>query len=110
MRRLATKRIECRGRPVRDGEDQVNGAQTRAVHSGFRSVTWISAVEALLGLLEALVDQRLDRVGGSVDLQRQHLALRGRVIGEHEVRDVLPTGRSADADAYAVEIAGAQRC
>ena len=36
-----------------------------------------SAVEALLGQLEAVGDQRLDRVGGAVHLERQLLALGG---------------------------------
>ena len=63
----------------------------------------------LLGALEALGDQRLDGVGGVVDLERQLLALRRGVVGQHEVGDVLAAGRTADADPDPVEVAGAER-
>ena len=54
-----------------------------------------SAVEDALGALQALGEQRLDGVGGPVDLERQHLALGRGVVREHEVgrRPGGPAGR-----------------
>src|SRR6478735_4739006 len=68
-----------------------------------------SGVELLLRALETLRDQHLDGVGRRVDLEGQDLLLRGGVVRQHEVRDVLATRRAADADPHPVEVAGAER-
>ena len=65
-------------------------------------------VEPILRHGDAVLDDALDRVVGTVDEKRELLALpRGEGL-EHVVRRILPAGRPTDPDANADRVAGAE--
>src|SRR5680860_467481 len=76
---------------------------------GGRAAHVESAVEPLLGELQIVGDQGLHGVRGTVDLERQLLALGRAVVRQHEICGTLPSRRSPDAGAHAVELTTAQR-
>jgi hypothetical protein len=67
-----------------------------------------SAVECALGLVEPEENQGLDRIRGPPDLDLDGLPRAGREVSEQEVGGILPARRTANPDAYAVEVAGAE--
>src|SRR5437763_2361456 len=66
-------------------------------------------VEGILGSLQALGDNRFDRVGGTVEEVLKLLAFGPREVGQHEVGRILPPRRSAYAEADPHVLPAAQR-
>lgn len=68
-----------------------------------------STIEPLLGQSEAIFDEGFDGVRRILQLDRQLFALRGCVIRQHVIRDILPPRGPPDATSHPMEVSGAQR-
>src|SRR3954453_159539 len=83
----------------------------RAV-AGSRGVTsvvgLVSIVVLVLGGFEPLRQQRLDGVGGAVDVEREVLAFGRSPLPQDVVGRVLASGRTSDAEAHPQIVLGAE--
>ena len=68
-----------------------------------------ATVEPLLRSLEALRDEALDRVGRSGDVDGEAVPRARRHALKHEVRRILPAGRTAHPHTDPVEVLRAER-
>ena len=63
-----------------------------------------------MGPVEPHQNQGLDCIRGPADLDLDGLPRAGWEVAEQKVGGILPARRTANADAYAVEVAGAEGC